>query len=150
MREIHTPQRRKSLWCDISTGNLWLLSVYRQIFDSLHSISHPGIIVTASLINKIYAWSNIIKRLQVSSYIFLVPDTLFDHEHVDIPCPLPTCQGYNYFLTCIGRPEIIPLTDICSQSVSQAVFTCWISWFDISTTITTHMGTQFELSLSHP
>ena len=48
-----------AILCDVSTGTPWPivpLSWRHTVFDSLHSLSHPGIRATQRLINDRYVW----------------------------------------------------------------------------------------------
>ena len=77
----------------------------RQVFDALHSLSHPGIRVT-----EVCQWTcqciqfqrNKVHRHTVAPLpTFNAPDAQFDHIHIDIVGLLPSSNGYSYLLTCI-------------------------------------------------
>ncbi|XP_025261922.1 uncharacterized protein LOC112637135 [Camponotus floridanus] len=86
-----------------------------------------------------------------------VPDTRFDHVHMDIIGPLPNIKGYRYCVTMIDRftrwPEAVPVQDISADIVVDALFHTWIAHFGAPTTIITDQRTQFESQLTtayHP
>ena len=104
-----------ALLCDVSTGTPrpYVPSKFRRaIFDSLHSLSHPGIRATQKLITARFIWPNInsdvrkwarsclqCQRSKVHRHTaspmstFANPDARFDHVHVDIVGPLPPSQS---------------------------------------------------------
>ena len=161
------------LLCDISTGTPrpYVPPKFRRIiFDSLHSLSHPGIRATQKLITARYVWPNInsdvrkwarsclqCQRCKVHRHTvspmstFASPDVRFDHLHVDLVGPLPPSQGCRYLLTCVDRftrwPEAIPITNSTSDTVIQAFLNGWIARFGIPSVITTDRGAQFESAL---
>ena len=173
LQPMPVPTSDVTILCDVSTDTPrpFIPSKFRRlIFDSLHSLSHPGIRPTQRLITQRYVWPKInsdvrkwartclqcqrskIHRHTVSPLAtFATPDARFDQLHIDIVGPLPPSQGYRYLLTCVDRftkwPEAIPISDITTPTIAQAFITCWISRFGVLTTITTDRGAQFESSL---
>ena len=125
LKHIPAPTTDVTLLCDVSTGTphpYVPLKLCRTIFDSLHSLSHPGIRATQKLITARYVWPNInsdvqkwarfclqcqrskVYRHTVSPLsTFANPDAWFDHLHVDLVGPLPPSQGCQYLLTCVNR-----------------------------------------------
>ncbi|UYV69834.1 hypothetical protein LAZ67_7000922, partial [Cordylochernes scorpioides] len=167
------PFCNKLIYCDISTGNPRPFvpeNFRRQIFNSLHNLSHPGIRATRKLITQKYFWPKMnqtinhwsksclecqkskIHRHTITKHgIFPLPSTRFEHVHLDLIGPLPHSENCTHILTAIDRyskwPEAFPISDKTAISVAKAFFRGWISRYGVPATITTDQGREFESHL---
>ena len=162
-----------TLLCDVYEGRPRPLiphNLRRDIFNSLHALSHPVVKASRHLVCSRYVWPNMKpdiaswtracndcqqskmqRHVEAPLQAFEAPDSRFSSIHVDIVGPLPSSNGYNYLFTCIDRytrwPEAIPMTDATAKSCVAAFLSGWIARFGVPVTITTDQGAQFESQL---
>lgn len=158
------------LLCDTSTGGqrpLVPLQWRRTVFDSLHSLSHPGIRATQRLVTArsginadVRRWTRSCipcQRSKVHRHTvaplspFPAPDARFTTVHIDLVGPLPPSQGFTHILICVDHftqwPEAFPISSITTESVAQAFISSWIARFGVSSTIIMDRSRRFESNL---
>ena len=136
----------------------------RDIFNSWHALSHPGVKASRHLICSRYVWPNIKRNIahwtrachdsqqaKIKQHVkaplqtFEAPSSRFSHIHIYIVGPLRTSSGYTYLFACIVRytrwPEAIPMTDATAESRASAMLFGWIARFGVSITITSDHAT---------
>lgn len=146
-------------------------AMQRQIFDQLHSLSHPGAKATAKLICSRYAGENLhanalkwtqqclqcqankVTRHTKSPLLRTpMPRQRFRVIHADVVY-LGECEGYQYALTIIDRftrwLEVVPLRTLTAEETVYAMRKNWIAWFGVPETIVTDNGTNFTASVFH-
>ena len=142
----------------------------KPIFESYHSLAHAGIKGTTRLITSRFVWPSCKKnirdwvlecqdcqRAKVTRHnrtqTCTIPTTgdKFSSVHIDLVGPLPLNQGYSYLLTMIDRfsrwPEVMPLKDIKTKTVTDAFLWQWVSRCGVPDAITSDRGSQFESRL---
>ena len=156
------------LYVDVSNGParpFVPFSWRKRVFESVHGLGHPGIERTRQMMREKFVWPSL--RADVSRWArgclhcqrakvgrntvppiheFVVPSRRFSHVHVDITM-MPESNGHSYLLTMVDRfsrwPAAIPLKDINTETVINALAHGWIGAFGIPETITTDRGSQF-------
>lgn len=173
LRKLRVDNSDTVVYCDVSLKEVRPYvpkSLRRKIFNVTHGLAHPSGRVTRKMIGQRFVWPAMNKDItewvktclqcqknkvhrhnRLVPEQFPVPDTRFDHVHLDIIGPLPVIQGYRYCVTMIDRftrwPEAAPIQDISAQVVAEAFVNTWVARFGAPKTITTDQGTQFESQL---
>ena len=173
LRQLDVPESQSKLWCDISTGKPrpFLPPAFRRsAYERLHGLSHPGIKATKKLVaerfvspkmnSHVVAWARSCiecQRAKITRHVssplasFMLPDSRFDTVHVDIVGPLTVSRGQRYLLTCVDRftrwPEVIPIHDICADTVAKAFLIGWVARFGVPSAVISDRGRQFESEL---
>ncbi len=143
-------------------------SFKRVIFDSIHSIAHPGIRATKRMISARYVWKGMgaditsfcrdcqkCARSKVTATVHtrVQPIQLpVNHVHIDIVGPLPASPGgCTHLLTMVDRStrwaEAVPLVNTSTASCAAAFFNSWVSRFGVPVVLTSDRGVQFSLSV---
>lgn len=163
---------QQSIWCETSSTNRPYVpkSLRKIVFDSLHSLAHPGIRASRKLIKSKYFWPNMnsdiknwattclgCQKAKVQRHTrsklseFEPPTGRFEHVHIDLVGPLPLSQNCKYVLTVVDRftrwPEAYPLKDITAITVAKVFFNEFIPRFGVPLRLTTDQGSQFESKL---
>jgi len=159
----------KKLLCDVSTNQIRPVvpsSMRRQVFDNLHNLSHPGVNASVKFISSKFVWHGLAKqvrlwarnclecqRSKVHRHVrsplqaFDLPESRFNHIHIDLVGPLPSSEGYTHILTIVDRftrwPEAIPIQKTDTSSCAKAFILNWVSRFGIPEHITSDRGPQF-------
>ena len=155
---VPLPGTTTTLICDISTGTsrpFIPASFRRQVYNSLHSLSHPGIRATQQLITSRFVWPGINKDVRMwaraclqcqcskvhrhtvtSTSILLDPFHTPEDTHICSPALTASHLGLKPSLSQIS--QLRPLPEPSSG---------WIAHFCTPSTISTDKGCQFESEL---
>jgi hypothetical protein len=148
-------QGAHTILCNVSRGAAWPLaptSHRKGVFEALHNISQPGIIVSKHLISSRFVWKGMAKgvtawcrdcqdcargkncaRGKVTTHArAAVPGQRFSHIHMDLVGPLPmTWCGHTNLFTVVDRStcwaEAVPVSSTTASIWVQALFTGWIA-----------------------
>lgn len=163
----------KFLLCDVSTGYprpVVPATLRRCVFDTIHTLSHPAVRATKTLIASKFVWHGL--RKQVGAWArtcvtcqaakthkhirapldtFQTPSRRFDHIHVDIVGPLPSSRGFTHLFTMVDRftrwPEAIPINDTSASMCARVLIAHWIARFGLPAHISSDRGSQFTSDL---
>lgn len=173
LKRMHIPNCEKDIYCENSTSYCkpYIPKDHRKnIFESIHSLGHPGIRASRKLIGKRFFWPGLnrdvgqwaktciqcqkskISRHTVSELQQFSNAERLSHVHLDIVGPLPPCQhGHRYIVTMIDRftrwPEAIPVSEITAEVIAKVFYEKWICRFGTVFKVTSDQGRQFESSL---
>lgn len=145
-----------SIWADVSHGKQRLFvpkTMRKDVFHSLHDLSHPSRRATRRLLCDRFVWPSInhdsadwakaciqCQRSKITRHTnapvgsFATVDRRFSHVHIDIVGPLPVDAGSKYLLTAIDRtsrwPEAWPIPDITAETIADALVANWVCGLD--------------------
>ena len=125
LTKLHIAGTSAEVYCDTSTGKprpFVHAPLRLQVFESLHSLSHPGIKASAKFVSQRFVWPALQKiyriwarpcqlyqRSKVSRHTvtpcveFPIPPARFLYVHMDIIGPLPSSASFQYCLTAVDR-----------------------------------------------
>ena len=170
--EIDVNERFKLL-CDTSTGSprpLVPATMRREVFETVHGLSHPGTRATVKIMKARFVWHGNAKDVRAWArgcvtcqaakvhrhnkallQKFEMATARFGHVHVDLVGPLPASKGHTHLLTVVDRftrwPEAIPLTKTDAATVGNAFALNWVARFGVPSDITSDRGAQFTSEL---
>ena len=143
------------------------VSIRRLVFNSVHSLAHPGIHATRCMLTSRFVWTSCSSDIntlcqeheqcahakiqpQERAAVEAIPVPLqkFSHVHVDLVGTWrQTTEGHTHLLTVGDRTttwaEAIPLQSTTAQVVADSFAVNWVARFGVPATITMDQGTQF-------
>ena len=162
-----------TLLCDVSTGvarpivpEKWR----KQVFDTVHSLSHPGARTTKRLVSSKFVWHGLGREITIWARCclpcqrskvhrhtraplskFEPTSRPFEHVHIDLVGPLPSSQGFTYLLTAADRftrwLEAVPIKAIDTYTIARAYMQNWVARFGVPLHMTSDRGPQFVSEL---
>lgn len=162
-----------TLLCDVSTGKprpLVPREFRRQVFDVIHSLSHPSARSTLRMIKARFIWHSISRDVRTWARLcdacqrckigrhtesgigeFPQPRRRFGHIHVDVVGPLAPSKGFRYLFTIVDRstrwPEAIPMVESTASACASALLHGWVASKGVPDTITSDRGSSFTSHL---
>jgi len=153
LERVHIPGTDAKIYCDTSIPQprpFITTPFRRQVFDTLHNLSHPGANATVKLVSQRFVWpgvgtdcrlltrectprqlSKVTRHVKVPLRSFNLPSARFSHVHINLVGPMHVSSGFRYCLTAIDRytrwPEALPLTLPPKQSLRPS--SVWIARF---------------------
>ena len=167
---IQVPVGHQKLLCDMSSGRrrpLVPTTWQQKVFNSLHSLAHPGIRASRRMISSRFVWKGMAadvgqwcrdclqcQKAKITTNITTpvepipVPSQRFSHIHVDLVGPLQaSSDGHTHIMTIIDRStrwvEAIPLSSTTATACADALVAGWISRFGVPAVMVTDRGVQF-------
>ena len=168
------PVGHLTICCDTSGARrqpLIHLLWQRRVFDTIHSLAHPGIRATRRLLAARFVWKGmaadvsrwcrecmLCQKAKITTQPAApiqpipVPGRRFTHLHVDLVGPLTaSADGHKHVMTMIDRStrwvEVVPLTSTTATACTDALVAGWISRFGVPAAITTDRGVQFTSAI---
>ena len=162
-----------TLLCDVSTGvarpivpETWR----KRVFDTFHSLSHPGARTTKKLVSSKFVWHGLGREITIWARCcvpcqrakihrhtkaplskFEPTSRRFEHVHIDLVGPLPESQGCSYLLTAVDRftrwLEAVPIQKIDTYTIARAYIQNWVARFGVPLHMTSDRGPQFVSEL---
>lgn len=168
LKVVRLPESNIEVYCDVTaTPRPFITKSFRkQVYQTLHNLSHPGAKATVRLVTERFVWPGVrrdcrqwvkeckncqkskINRHTSAPLQVFKPSSRLKHIHLDLIGPLYVSSNYRYCLTVVDRatrwPEAYPLQEITADACVAALTTGWISRFGCPEHITTDRGRQFE------
>jgi len=162
-----------TLLCDVSTGVARPIvpkSWRRRVFDTFHSLSHPGARTSKRLVSSKFVWHGLGREITIWARCcipcqrakihrhtkaplskFEPTSRRFEHVHIDLVGPLPESQGCSYLLTAADRftrwLEAIPIRKVDTETIARAYIQNWVARFGVPLHMTSDRGPQFVSEL---